>query len=346
MKDTLPRNNIENEGKGKNWNDDKENEIGKVRKNDSGDDTSKKKIMKNQASSNNIKLLRRMLKKVKKSIKKSKGKPKAKKKDKSKQEDKVKQVIHNKNGTTSEKVQRPLKDDKHKKNANQNKKLRRVNKHLKKHLNALDTNGQRNLRDDKDEKKVKKKKKLRPINIQLKKRLNALDDSGKEKPLPKIRKIESPTQIIIKERMNYVKDKGWKVNVLKVRKTNKLANKRVKVKDYTIACTGTEPKCKISTKQAQHKNTRTVRPSKILKKTKITRRIKDKGLPQNSYKKTQVLGNAGRKITSVITTKKVLTKVHCQPRKIKYVNGKGWLFKVPHDCEKLNSKKRSKEKPT
>ncbi|XP_063848277.1 uncharacterized protein LOC135093220 isoform X2 [Scylla paramamosain] len=285
----------------------RENEIGNARKDENDDDTSEEKTEeKIQTSSKYIKLLEKMLKEAKKSMnrtKKTKEKNNAKCEGKAKQEDEIMEITNNKTRET-------------------------------------DINDQGDLRHDKDEKKQAKNKKLKQmIKQQVKKHLNSVNRRGKEKAPPRIRKIESPTQIIIKERLKYVKDKGWKVNVLKIKK-KKLANRRVKVKDYTITCNGSQSKCRITTKQARKKNrVRQQRPN--IPNRKVTRKIQNKRLPLNASKKTKVrLGK--EKTTPVSTRKTALAREQCQPRKIKYVSGKGWLVKVSHDCFKLHERKKGR----
>ncbi|MPC58668.1 hypothetical protein E2C01_052675 [Portunus trituberculatus] len=162
-----------------------------------------------------------------------------------------------------------------------------------------DVNDREDLRHDKDEKKQEKNQKLkRIIKQQVKKRLNFINGRGRGKDLSKIRKIESPTQIVIKERLNYVKDKGWKVNVLKIKKTKKMANRRVRVKDYTITCNGAQSQCKITTKRARKSNRmRQPPPNKG-----------NKRLPLNASKKTNAGLGKERQTISVLTRKAALAR--------------------------------------
>lgn len=203
----------------------RENDIGNARKDENHDEASEQRSEKTIRSSRKyVKLLGKMLREAKRSMKgteRNKGKNSTVSKEKVNQDDGSNEISQITNDETQE----------------------------------TDPNDQVELRHDKDEKKQAKNKKLkRMIKQQVKKRLDSICGRRKGKSLPKIRKVESPTQIIIKERLNYVKDKGWKVNVLKIKKTKKLANKRVKVKDYTITCTEPQSKCRITTKQTRKKN--------------------------------------------------------------------------------------------
>lgn len=130
-----------------------------------------------------------------------------------------------------------------------------------------------NIREKDDERDRIKRKRVKGRK-QQKRRINV--SSGERKPLPKIRKIESPTHIIIKERMSYVKGKGWKVNILKIKKSRKLSRKRTKVKKYTILCDKNQSKCRISKAQTRNKLSMLRRKEAPGRTSKRLRRMKTK----------------------------------------------------------------------
>ncbi|KAG7172658.1 A disintegrin and metalloproteinase with thrombospondin motifs 16-like 1 [Homarus americanus] len=130
----------------------------------------------------------------------------------------------------------------------------------------------------------------------------------KTKKTPKkIRRIETPTHIVIKERMKYVEGKGWKIKIIKIKKTRRMMEEAGNQNRSP-----TEAKCNNNCMTEKKKS----QISKIKKKTK-----------QNARKST-IKGPKTSKISKAF----IKASDHCQPRKIKYVNGKGWWVKIPIDC--------------
>ncbi|XP_066985571.1 uncharacterized protein [Macrobrachium rosenbergii] len=148
------------------------------------------------------------------------------------------------------------------------------------------------------------------VSTSVNTKVKVKNGTKKKKKPKKFRRIETKTHIIFKERLNFVPGKGWRIKTIRVKKTKRMLEDAKKVKKK---------------KKKKNKKKKKKSSKKKVKKNQKT------SSNNNNINIGSIQNGKGPIVAPPVTAG---TPERCKPKKLRYVEGRGWWVKVPLDCVK------------